>query len=158
MQKPSEAEGRKTRQKDYEELQAARITRKQTVTAEFQVEVENSSHSELHPKRTAEGNEAGILTVRQEADELRRELEREIKPRVDGITRYTAEQEMLFSARGGRADNSAQPRVLHEAQDRAQERERTMSFCEKYAGQQENEPEHKPADEKETSKQQESLP
>ncbi|KAM8740951.1 uncharacterized protein AB9X84_018462 [Acanthopagrus schlegelii] len=82
-----EAQQRKLLQQQHNELEIAQASSQDKYTAELQVEQQKNNLLQDKLNKISQGYESEVLTVRQQAESLQRELEKEVKAHADTVLR-----------------------------------------------------------------------
>ncbi|XP_036980886.1 keratin, type I cytoskeletal 9-like [Acanthopagrus latus] len=82
-----EAQQRKLLQQQHNELEIAQASSQDKYTAELQVEQQKNNLLQDKIEKISQGYESEVITVRQQAESLQRELEKEVKAHVDTMLR-----------------------------------------------------------------------
>ena len=82
-----EALQRKLLKQQYEELEMAQTSSQDKFTAELQVEQQKNNLLQDKLDRISQGYESEVITVRQQAECLQRELEKEVKAHADTVSK-----------------------------------------------------------------------
>ncbi|XP_036960492.1 keratin, type I cytoskeletal 9-like isoform X2 [Acanthopagrus latus] len=82
-----EAQQRKLLQQQHNELEIAQASSQDKYTAELQVEQQKNNPLQDKIEKISQGYESEVITVRQQAESLQRELEKEVKAHVDTMLR-----------------------------------------------------------------------
>ncbi|XP_030260551.1 myosin-4-like [Sparus aurata] len=82
-----EVQQRKLLQQKHNELEMAQTSSQDKFTAELQVEQQKNNLLQDKLDRLSRGYESEVITVRQQAESLQRELEKEVKAHADTVSR-----------------------------------------------------------------------